>query len=124
MIRGLGIDVCQVSRMEKLLGGNLGARTKERLFTASEQAYCERSRKWAERYAARFAAKEAFTKAIGGANGLAWVEVEVVSAEGPPAFRFAPKAQAVLDAQGVARVHLTLTHDAGVAVAVVVTETA
>ena len=115
MIVGVGVDVCDVARFETAL-----RRTPsmvERLFTAGERGLPPRS------LAARFAAKEALAKALGAPAGLGWHDAEVVSEEsGRPTLVLRGSVLAVADRLGVARSHLSLSHDAGIATAFVVLE--
>ena len=117
MIVGVGIDVVQVARLERAL-----ARTPTlagRLFTDTER---ERSR--VESLAARFAAKEAVAKALGAPGGLCWRDAEVVTDDsGRPRLRLHGGVAEEAEAQGISAWHLSLSHDAGVATAVVVAET-
>jgi holo-[acyl-carrier protein] synthase len=116
VIVGVGIDVVQVGRLERAL-----ARTPtlgRRLFTDVER---ERSR--VESLAARFAAKEAVAKALGAPGGLRWRDAEVVTDEtGRPRLRLHGGVAEEAEAQGIRTWHLSLSHDAGVATAVVVAE--
>ena len=119
MILGIGVDVCDVSRFEESL-----RRTPAlagRLFTAAEQ---DRPAATATAsLAARFAAKEALAKALGAPGGLEWLDAEVVSEpSGRPVLELRGTVRAVADRLGVRGVHVTLSHDAGVATAVVVLE--
>ncbi|MGH9594141.1 MAG: holo-ACP synthase, partial [Bryobacteraceae bacterium] len=79
MIVGLGIDISEVDRMQKAMERH-GRRLIERVFTPAEITYCERHRNRAERFAGRFAAKEAGMKALGTGwrRGIRWVDLEVV----------------------------------------------
>ncbi|WCC79478.1 holo-ACP synthase [Cutibacterium equinum] len=114
MIMGIGVDVCDVSRWQAAAARHPGMVRK--VLTEAEAATPSRSQ------AARFAAKEALYKALGGGDGLSWHDCEVVSDGGLPRFELRGSlARRVLDL-GVARVHLSLSHDAGVAVAMVVCE--
>ena len=122
MIVGLGIDVAEVARIARLLEKPLAARFLARVFTPGEIAYCDRRRDRATRYAARFAAKEATFKALGVPEGIRHLDVEVARAEGAPRLVLCGVADRAARALGVNRVHLTLTHDAGVAVAAVILE--
>lgn len=124
MIVGVGVDQVEVARMEGLLTRRPD-RARERLFTEGERGRCdERDPPW-ECYAARFAAKEAFLKALGtglGA-GTAWREVEVVTdADGRPRLEPSGTARRRMEEAGGRRAHLSLTHEAGVATAFVVLE--
>ena len=116
MIVGVGIDVVQVVRLQRAL-----ARTPTlagRLFTDVER---ELSR--VESLAARFAAKEAVAKALGAPGGLRWQDAEVVTDDtGRPRLRLHGGVAEEAEAQGISTWHLSLSHDAGVATAVVVAE--
>jgi holo-[acyl-carrier protein] synthase len=124
VIAGVGLDLVEIGRIARLLDGSpeRAARFRDRCFTAAEQAYCEARRDRAARYAARFAAKEAAVKALGAPPGVRWLDLEVVRAEGAPTLRLSGAAAAAAARLGVARVHLSLTHDGGVAAASVVLE--
>jgi holo-[acyl-carrier protein] synthase len=115
VIIGVGVDVCDISRFAESLRRTpeLG----ERLFTAAELGRADAS------LAARFAAKEALAKALGGPAGLGWHDAEVVSAlSGRPSLVLRGTVLAAAEALGVTSVHLSLSHDAGVATAFVVAE--
>src|SRR5262250_2741641 len=117
---GLGMDVCSVERLARVLDGPNGARFRERVYTPTEVATCEERADAATAYAARFAAKEALVKALGAPPGLRWRDMEVVKAgQGTPHFQLTGVAARVVEERG-ARVLLTLAHDAGVAAATVV----
>ena len=118
---GLGIDLASVGRFERLLGSGTGPRFVERCFTEAERATCDRRRHRAECYAARFAAKEALIKALGGVRGWRWKDMEVVRGEGAPSFRLAGVVAREVERRRV-RALLALTHDGGMAAASVVLE--
>jgi holo-[acyl-carrier protein] synthase len=124
VIVGVGIDVVEIARIARIAAGpaERAERFLRRVFTPGERAYCELRRDRAARYAARFAAKEAALKALGAPAGLRWTDLEVSRADGAPALVLRGGARAAADRLAVERVHLTLTHDAGVAAAVVVLE--
>jgi holo-[acyl-carrier protein] synthase len=124
VIVGLGIDVVEVARIQRILEGPpaRAERFLARCFTDGERAFCDRARDRAARLAARFAAKEAASKALGVPAGVGWHDVEVLRGTGSPALALRGAAEAAARARGVARVHLTLTHDAGIAAAAVVLE--
>jgi holo-[acyl-carrier protein] synthase len=126
MIVGIGLDVCEIERIERALAGASGARFRARVFTADEVAYGKaRGRTGVQSYAAAFAAKEAVLKALGTGwgKGLGWHAVEVVhDAAGAPAIVLHGPALALARRRGVARTHLTLSHAGGLAVAMVVLE--
>jgi holo-[acyl-carrier protein] synthase len=114
-IVGVGIDVVDLERFGESLKRTPGLR--ERLFTPGEATRPLAS------LAARFAAKEAVAKALGAPGGLLWHDAEVVSEEsGRPVLTMRGTVLARADELGVISVHLSLSHDAGIASAVVVLE--
>ena len=122
MILGLGMDLCEVDRVERLLRRDR-ERFLRRVFGEVEIAYCEARRRPAPHFAARFAAKEAFLKAVGTGWRLGWRQVEVVrSRSGKPVLSLSGPAAAIVASREVRRVHLTLTHTSAMAAAVVVLE--
>ncbi len=124
MIVGTGIDVIEVARVAAAIE-RFGRRFVERLFTPAEIRYCESKFNKAERYAARFAAKEAGLKAIGtGWNrGVAWTEVEVRrDPGGRPTLAFSGKAAEFAAQLGVRRASLSLSHTKDQAIASVILE--
>lgn len=124
MIVGVGMDLVQIGRVWALLERK-GERAISRLFTPAEVARCRGGRSPRESFAARFAAKEAFFKALGTGwgRGGAWTEVEVVSApSGAPSIRLHGAAAELAEAAGVRRVHVSLTHTDDLAGAYVVLE--
>jgi len=122
VILGLGVDLVAVSRLTRLLEGPLGPRFLQRVFTQDERAYCEsHAAARVVHYAGRFAAKEAMVKALGAPPGLRWLDLEVLS-EGRPRFRLSGQAARAMRELGAAHVHVTLSHDGGMALASVVLE--
>jgi holo-[acyl-carrier protein] synthase len=112
MIRGVGIDVVDIDRFKQSLERTPGLKPK--LFTEAERINSIQS------LAARFAAKEALIKALNAENGILWHEAEVVNLEGgKPVFNFHGSVADLLEG---ANVHLTISHDAGVATAIVIVE--
>ncbi|MCD4524665.1 holo-ACP synthase [Nocardioides sp. cx-173] len=112
---GVGIDVVDIERFGASLARTPGLAS--RLFTPAEAARPLAS------LAARFAAKEAMAKALGAPVGMAWHDAEVVSEEsGRPVLEVRGSVAARAADLGVAHVHLSLSHDAGIASAVVVLE--
>src|SRR5262245_65503054 len=94
MIVATGIDIVEIARIEAVLTRH-GPRFQHRVFTADEIAYCDRRASKYESYAARFAAKEAFMKALGTgwADGVGWQDIEVVRGEtGRPSLSLARRA--------------------------------
>ena len=123
MIVGIGLDVCEIARIRRNLE-RYGPRFMDRLLTPAERAYCEKHRDAAVSFAGRFAAKEAAIKALGGPPGLRWRDMEVLPAERErPQMRLHGAGARVAQSLGADRVHVTITHDAGVAAAVVILET-
>ncbi len=123
-VRGIGIDICQVSRIAESLE-RFGERMEKRLFTPDELTYCRTYKDPMPHLAARFAAKEAASKALGTgiAAGVGWTQIEVVQPGGRvPRLRFSGVAAERLAAMGVTGSHLSLSHDGGLAVACVVLE--
>lgn len=124
MILGIGVDMVAIERIGALLERH-GGRALERLFTPGEAGYCRGRAQAAASFAARFAAKEAFFKALGTgwAEGVAWRDVEVIAAgSGAPSLRLSGAAAERARALGVRRHHLSLTHTAELAAAYVVLE--
>ena len=114
-VLGVGIDVVDIARFGETLARTPAMR--ERLFTVAE-----RERPLAS-LAARFAAKEALAKALGAPAGMAWLDAEVVNASsGDPRLDLRGSVLARAEELGVAHVHVSLSHDAGIASAVVVLE--
>jgi holo-[acyl-carrier protein] synthase len=115
VIVGLGIDVVDVERFGETLSRTPAMR--ERLFTAAELTRPLAS------LAARFAAKEALAKALGAPAGLHWIDAEVQTDEtGRPSLVLSGSVARRADEIGATRVHVSLSHDAGIASAVVVLE--
>lgn len=124
VIVGVGTDLAEVDRIRSAIQ-RFGCRFIQRIYTASEIAYSERSGPRFERYAARFAAKEAGMKAIGTGwkHGVTWHDFEVANlASGQPTLLLHGVAQEIAAARGVRNVALSLTHVATMAMAVVILE--
>jgi len=112
VILGTGIDLAEVDRIAAAMA-RYGPRFAQRVFTPSEIAYAESKANKYERFAARFAAKEAGMKAIGTGwrRGVGWHDFEVVrERSGRPTLQFHGKAAEFARALGVERVALSLTH--------------
>lgn len=123
-IVGLGTDLAEVDRIAHSLE-RFGDKFTTRLFTPAEIAYVERKANKAERYAARFAAKEAGMKAIGTgwAHGVKWHDFEVTNqASGAPTLVLRGKAAEIAQRLGARHVHLSLTHAQTLAMAIVILE--
>ncbi|MGO1538334.1 MAG: holo-ACP synthase [Leucobacter sp.] len=115
MIVGIGVDTVDIDRFSRQLDRTPALR--ERLFTPDERALQIAS------LAARFAAKEALIKALGGSGNLGWQDLSVQrDASRVPSFRETPGLNRMLATCGGGRVHLSMTHDGGTATAFVVVE--
>ena len=124
MILGTGIDIVEVPRIAQSFE-RFGERFAKRIFTAAEIRYCESKVNRMERYAARFAAKEAAMKAIGTGmrGGVRWQDFEVGrELSGRPTILLHGKAALVAQKLGVRRSHLSVSHTEEHAVAYVVLE--
>lgn len=124
MILGIGTDLAEVARIRHSIE-RFGERFVNRIYTDGERSYAASKANSAERFAARFAAKEAGMKAIGtGWNlGVTWKDFEVVNERsGRPALRLSGVARAVAERLGVKRTSVSLTHTCDVAMAVVILE--
>lgn len=124
MIIGIGIDTVEVARFQRFLDDD-NQRLLDRLFSPREQACCRQKKQASACYAARFAAKEAYLKAlgIGLRDGITWTEIEVVNDNlGKPDLCLTGTALNLFEARGGSRTHLSLSHDGGHAVAMVILE--
>jgi holo-[acyl-carrier protein] synthase len=124
MIVGLGLDIAEIDRIEAAITRH-GAPFLERLFTPSEIAYCERFKNRYERYAGRFAVKEAAMKALGTgwSNGVRWRDIEVMrEPSGKPGLRLEGAAREIADRLGVRNISVTITHSGNLALAQVIFE--
>lgn len=115
MIIGIGVDVVDLARFERAIART--PRLRDRLFAESERDRAVSS------LAARFAAKEALIKALGGPGTLRWHDMEVVNDEhGNPGFLLHGATAAEAADRGIGRLHLSMSHDAGIATAFVIAE--
>jgi holo-[acyl-carrier protein] synthase len=124
VIVGVGVDLAEVPRIRASFE-RFGERFRDRIFTPLEIAYCESKANKYERYAARFAAKEAGMKAIGTGmrRGVRWVDFEVANLpSGKPTLRFHGIAAQVAERLGVTNVALSLTHTSETSLAHVILE--
>lgn len=125
MIVGLGVDIAEVERIKGAIERH-GHTFLRRVYTPKEVEYCERFKNKFERYAGRFAAKEAAMKALGTgwARGVRWVDVEVVREKGGrPSIQLAGEAAKVAERLGVKHIALSITHTGTQALAQVIFET-
>lgn len=124
MIYGIGIDLVEIDRMERAITRS-GPRLVERLYTADERAYCSAKRFPYPCFAARFACKEAFLKALGTGlrKHMRWRDIEVRRDPlGKPSLRLHGYLRERCADAGIRHIHLSLSHSAGHAVAQVVLE--
>lgn len=124
MILGAGIDIAEVDRIRQAVG-RYGSRFTERIFTPAEIAYVERKANRYERFAARFAAKEAAMKAIGTGwrHGVRWHDFEVANLRsGKPTLLLHGKAAEIAQRLGVTAISLSITHTAAHGMAMVILE--
>ena len=124
MIVGTGVDLAEVPRIKASIE-RFGAKFIHRIYTAAEIAYVERKANKFERYAARFAAKEAGMKAIGTGwrGGITWQDFEVANLpSGKPTLRLHGVAAQIAEKLGVRNVALSLTHTAELGMAHVILE--
>ena len=123
MILGTGIDIVEVPRIAKSIE-RFGERFLNRIYTPFEIRYCDAKANRIERYAARFAAKEAGMKALGtGMRGVSWKDFEVGrEPSGRPTMLFHARAAEVAKRLGVRRAHLSVSHTEEHAVAYVLVE--
>ena len=125
LIVGLGVDIAEVERVKAAIERH-GQTFLRRVYTPKEVEYCERFKNKFERYAGRFAAKEATMKALGTgwARGVRWVDVEVVREKGGrPTIVLAGEAAKVAERLSVKYIVLSITHTGTQALAQVIFET-
>jgi len=123
MILGTGIDIIEVERIATRVGRDSGFR--EFVFSGNEIKYCDSKASPFEHYAARFAAKEAFLKAIGSGweNGLILREIETINEPtGRPVLRISGETEKILLPLGIRLIHVSLSHLKSMATAIVILE--
>jgi holo-[acyl-carrier protein] synthase len=124
VIVGLGVDITEVDRIAAAIARH-GPPFLNRVFTPSEIAYCERHRNRFERYAGRFAAKEAAMKALGTgwAQGVRWIDIEVArEPSGQPTLTLRGATRENAERLGVRRISVSITHSGNTAFAQVIFE--
>jgi holo-[acyl-carrier protein] synthase len=124
MIVGLGTDIAEVARVEAAIRRH-GRAFLERVFTPREIAYCERHRNKFERYAGRFAAKEAAMKALGTGwrRGVRWRDLEVTNRPGgKPALELSGRSKELAEQLCVRNIAVSITHSGSFALATVIFE--
>lgn len=122
MIIGIGTDITEIKRIKEAIQTNL--KLADRLFTPSEIAYCRKKSNSFESFAARFAAKEAVSKALGtGFRNYKWTEIEVVKDSlGKPSIVLTGNALKQAESLGGKSIHVSLSHSKDYAVAMVILE--
>ncbi|MBR4944441.1 MAG: holo-ACP synthase [Peptococcaceae bacterium] len=122
MISGIGTDLVEIARIKQAIEKN--PHFTERVYTAQEIAYCQRKKNPWQSFAARFAAKEAVSKAFGtGIGPVGLTEIEILnSSNGQPAVMLYGKAKELADSRHIQRVHVSLSHSEAYAMATVVLE--
>jgi holo-[acyl-carrier protein] synthase len=123
MIYGVGIDTIEVGRVRRFLQKQEGL--KEKLFSPAEIEYCESKISWARSYAARYAAKEAFLKALGAGlvGQFSLRDIEVVNQKlGQPKLILNGQARRVIRRKKIKRIQVSLSHLKQIAIAIVVLE--
>lgn len=124
MIVSIGIDIIEVYRISETLART--PRFVERVFTEKERAYCEaKGAASAQSFAARFAAKEAFLKALktGWRGKITWRDIEVLNDEqGVPSLTISGEAEEILNSSGANKIHLSMSHTTDHATAQVILE--
>lgn len=124
MIAGIGTDISAIERFQRFVAEKNEALLR-RIFTERERSLCSSRRNSATCFAARFAAKEAFLKALGTglADGISWQDMEVVRNEqGKPDLLLSGRAEEIFRERKLGRIFLSLSHDGGCAVAMVILE--
>ncbi|HYK40322.1 MAG TPA: holo-ACP synthase [Candidatus Eremiobacteraceae bacterium] len=124
MIVGLGVDITEVDRVRGAIERQ-GERLLKRVYTEKERAYCEKFKNKYERYAGRFAVKEATMKALGTgwSRGVRWVDIEVArEMSGKPKLELRGEAKKIAEKLGVKHISVTITHTANQALAQVIFE--
>lgn len=124
MIVGMGIDIVEVKRIAAVIEAQK-ERFLRRVYTLDEVAYCEQFKNRYERYAGRFAVKEAAMKALGTgwSRGVRWVDLEVTRERGGrPTLTLKGEARKIADRLGVKRIAISITHTAEQALAQVIFE--
>lgn len=123
MIYGIGTDLIEVSRIQKVMERQIGFRDK--IYSPGEISYCESKKNKYQHYAVRFSAKEAFLKAIGTGwrFGLRFADIDVYHDEyGKPLIRLYGKAEELAKREAIINIHVSLTHIKEYANAVVIIE--
>ena len=123
MIIGMGVDLVDVSRIESIIF-RWHERFLKRIFTDTEIKYCNNKKNPAQRFATRFAAKEAFIKALypKQQEGVRFQDIEIDQEAGRPVINLYGKVKQTADESGVRKVHVMLSHDGDYGIANVILE--
>jgi len=124
MISGIGTDIVAIERFQRFIDNNNTALLM-RIFTERERAVCSARKDSASCLAARFAAKEAFLKALGTGlrDGISWQDMEIKRNDlGKPELQLTGRAREIFTDQGLSSIFLSLSHDGGTAISMVVLE--
>lgn len=123
MILGIGVDLVDVSRIEAIIF-RWKQRFLKRVYTDAEIRYCNNKKNPAQRFATRFAAKEAFIKAVypKGQEGVRYCDIEIGQQMGRPVVNLYGTVKEAVAEMGVSRVHLMLSHDGNYGIANVILE--
>lgn len=124
MIYGIGVDTAAIERFQRFLDQH-NEKLLERIFTTAERELCRKRKDAASCLAARFAAKEAFLKALGTGlrDGISWHDMEVVHDQlGKPELQLSGRAKELYTARKISNLLVSLSHDGGQAIAMVVLE--
>ena len=123
MIFGIGIDNIEIARIKKQIDNS--RKFKEKIFTAKEIKYCESKKNYAESFAVRFAAKEAFLKAIGTgwSDGLQFIDIEILNdGKGKPEIYLQGKTKQIIQENNLENIHISMSHLKEIASAIVIIE--
>ena len=123
MILGIGVDLVDVSRIESIIY-RWNQRFLKRVFTDIEIRYCNNKKNPAQRFATRFAAKEAFIKALypKGQEGINYRDIEIDQMKGRPHINTYGNVKTAIEDMGVTRTHIMLSHDGNYGIANVILE--
>jgi len=124
MIYGIGIDIIEINRIEELIE-KMADKFLNRVFTPEEREYCDKMARRASHYAVRFAAKEAFLKALstGLTSGIRWKDICVINEpSGKPILKITGRALEIMNEHGITHSHISLSHSRTLATSIVTLE--
>lgn len=123
MIVGIGVDLVDVRRMEAIIF-RWQERFLKRIFTRNEIHYCNNKKNPAQRFATRYASKEAFIKALypKGQEGISMRDIEIDQREGRPAIHLFGRVREYAEGRGIKKIHLMVSHDGDYGIANVILE--